>query len=194
MPDSEEMPADAVILYFEVPCTRSREFVQTYRVARRPQMSHPIVNAEFRFRIDERGHVQTSEAAVVYGGLDTMIWRAIKTEQFLSGKPIDEKTLRGALAVLKEEVRQCTSSQHARRRGRNQQGVPLSAGGELLLQVRPARRSGRRSEAGCRGKYVSRESPCQAAVVGDAGVHRISATISCDAAHHQASGVCSGLG
>ncbi len=55
MPDVESLPDDAVILYFHVPYTRPREYVQTYRVARRPQMSHPIVNAGFRFRIDERG-------------------------------------------------------------------------------------------------------------------------------------------
>ncbi len=112
MPTSEEMPADAVILYFQVPYTRSREYVQTYRIARRPQMSHPIVNAGFRFRLNERGYVEPGEASVVYGGLDTMIWRASKTEQFLSGMPINEASLRGALAVLKQEVRQCTSSQH----------------------------------------------------------------------------------
>ncbi len=95
MPDSEELPADAVILYFQVPYTRSREYVQTYRIARRPQMSHPIVNAGFRFRLDERGHVEAGEASVVYGGLDTMNWSAIKTEQFLSGKPINEVSVRG---------------------------------------------------------------------------------------------------
>jgi xanthine dehydrogenase/oxidase len=112
MPTSEEMPADAIVLYFQVPYTRSREYVQTYRIARRPQMSHPIVNAGFRFRLNERGYVEPGEASVVYGGLDTMIWRASKTEQFLSGMPINEASLRGALAVLKQEVRQCTSSQH----------------------------------------------------------------------------------
>ena len=112
MPSAESLPADAVILFFHVPYTRSREYVQTHRIARRPQMSHPIVNAGFRFRLDERGQVEVGEASVIYGGLASMNWRASETEQFLSGKPINQETLHGALAVLKQEVHECTSSQH----------------------------------------------------------------------------------
>jgi xanthine dehydrogenase/oxidase len=112
MPDVESLPDDAVILYFHVPYTRSREHVQTHRVARRPQMSHPIVNAGFRFRLDERGYVEPGEASVIYGGLDTMTWRARNTETILSGQPINEATLRQALAVLKQEVEDCTRGQH----------------------------------------------------------------------------------
>ena len=63
MPDVESLPDDAVILHFHVPYTRPREYVQTHRIARRPQMSHPIVNAGFRFRIDERGCVEMGEAS-----------------------------------------------------------------------------------------------------------------------------------
>jgi xanthine dehydrogenase/oxidase len=112
MPDVETLPADAVILYFHIPYTRSREYVQTYRIARRPQMSHPIVNAGFRFRLNDRGQVEAGEASMIYGGLASMNWRASKTEQFLSGKPIIQETLRSALLVLKQEVWECTSSQH----------------------------------------------------------------------------------
>jgi xanthine dehydrogenase/oxidase len=37
-----------------------------------------------------------------------MTYRAGKTEQFLLGKPWNQETLRSALAVLKQEVRECT--------------------------------------------------------------------------------------
>lgn len=102
MPAVETLPDDAVILSFEVPYTRPREYVQTYRVARRPQMSHPIVNAGFRLRSSENGCVE--EAVLVYGGLASLAWRAARTEQFLSGKQWDKETLRSALVVLKGEV------------------------------------------------------------------------------------------
>ena len=55
MPAVEALPSDAVILFFHIPYTRSREYVQTYRIARRPQMSHPIVNAGFRFLLTRAG-------------------------------------------------------------------------------------------------------------------------------------------
>ena len=55
MPTPKSLPDDAVILLLSRSVHASREYVQTHRIARRPQMSHPIVNAGFRFRIDERG-------------------------------------------------------------------------------------------------------------------------------------------
>jgi xanthine dehydrogenase/oxidase len=108
MPDVEALPDDAVILLFRIPYTRPREYVQTYRVARRVQMAHPIVNAGFRFRLDDGGSVVAGEATIIYGGLASMTYRASQTEQFLAGKPWDQETLRSALAVLKQEVRECT--------------------------------------------------------------------------------------
>ena len=59
----------------------------------------------------ERGDVEAGGASIIYGGLDSMNWRASQTEQFLSGKPISQETLRTALAVLKQEVLECTRSQ-----------------------------------------------------------------------------------
>jgi xanthine dehydrogenase/oxidase len=108
MPPVGALPDDAVILGFRIPYTRPREYVQTHRVARRPQMSHPIVNAGLRVRLDERGRVEPGEATIVYGGLAPMIVRARKTERFLAGRPCDRETFRSALEVLREEVREWT--------------------------------------------------------------------------------------
>ena len=55
MPAAGSLPDDAVILGFHIPYTRPGEYVQTYRVARRPQMAHPIVNAGLRCRLDDCG-------------------------------------------------------------------------------------------------------------------------------------------
>ncbi len=108
MPDVEALPDDAVILRFHIPFTRPREHVQTYRVARRPQMAHPIVNAGFRYALDDRGRLEPGGATIIYGGLASMAYRAVETEQFLVGKAWDEETLRSALLVLNEEIRRCT--------------------------------------------------------------------------------------
>ena len=53
MPAVQDLPEDALILSFHIPYTRPQEYVQTYRIARRVQMAHPIVNAGFRFRLSE---------------------------------------------------------------------------------------------------------------------------------------------
>jgi len=108
MPAVESLPEDAVLLSFQVPYTRAREYVQTYRIARRLQMAHPIVNAGFRFRLDASGQVEAGEATIIFGGLASMTYRAGKTEQFLAGKPWTQETLRSALGVLKQEVGECT--------------------------------------------------------------------------------------
>ena len=110
MPPVGALPGDAVILGFHIPYTRPREYVQTHRVARRPQMAHPIVNAGLRVRLDGRGCVEPGEATIVFGGLAPMIVRAGKTERFLAGKPWDRETFRSALGVLSEEVREWTDS------------------------------------------------------------------------------------
>lgn len=105
MPPSEELPADAVIVAFHLPFTQPGEFVQTYRIARRPQMSHPIVNAGFRVRMT--GDV-ADEIAIIYGGLAAMTWGAEKTAAFLRGKQWNHDTLTAALNVLKQEARDAT--------------------------------------------------------------------------------------
>jgi xanthine dehydrogenase/oxidase len=110
MPAVEALPPDAVILSFHITYTREREYVQTYRIARRVQMSHPIVNAGFRCRLTEGGSVEAGEVTIVYGGLASMTYRAGKTEQALAGRPWGQETLRAALAVLKQEVRECSSA------------------------------------------------------------------------------------
>ena len=45
---------------------------------------------------------------IVFGGLAPMIVRAARTERFLAGRPWDGETLRLALDVLGEEVREWT--------------------------------------------------------------------------------------
>lgn len=108
MPATEVLPEDAIIVCFDIPYTRKAEYLQTYRIARRPQMAHPIVNAGFRVCLDESDTVKPNEITLVYGGLATMIHRCNKTELFLQGKKWNSETLRAALLILKKEVQSFT--------------------------------------------------------------------------------------
>jgi xanthine dehydrogenase/oxidase len=108
MPPVTAWPEDALILSFEIPYTKANEYVQTYRIARRPQMAHPIVNAGFRVSLSQDGKVEPGEITIIFGGLATMIYRAGKTEQFLTGKPWNADTWKAVLPVLRDEVMECT--------------------------------------------------------------------------------------
>ena len=86
MPATETLPEDSIIISFTIPYARKAEYLQTYRIARRPQMAHPIVNAGFRVSLDDHDQVKPHEMSIIYGGLATMIRRCSKTEQFLVGR------------------------------------------------------------------------------------------------------------
>ena len=107
MPATESLPADSVILSFHIPYTRANEHVQTYRIARRKQMAHPIVNAGFRCLL-KGGKVQPGEMTIIYGGLASMIYRCSKTEAALIGKEWNQKTFDEVMPVLKKEIEECT--------------------------------------------------------------------------------------
>lgn len=108
IPAVRDLPQDAVIVSFHLPYTSPHEYVQTYRIARRVQMAHPIVNAGFRFRLSGKGKAAIEDAVVVYGGLASLNCRMPKTEQHLLGKPLNQDTLKSALYVLKNEAKEIT--------------------------------------------------------------------------------------
>ncbi len=108
LPAVDALPEDAVLVSFHIPFSNYHEYVQTYRIARRAQMAHPIVNAGFRFAFDDNGVVKPDGATIIYGGLAAMIYRADQTEQFLIGKPWNNETLKQAMAILRKEVLECT--------------------------------------------------------------------------------------
>jgi xanthine dehydrogenase/oxidase len=108
LPPLEDLPDDAVFLDFKIPWTRPGERVRTFRVARRPQMAHPIVNAGFRCRLDRTGQAIAGEVAIVFGGLASCNARMPRTEQALEGRHWDSATLEDVLAVLEDEVQSVT--------------------------------------------------------------------------------------
>lgn len=98
-----DLPAEEMLESFFIPYSDPREVIQTHRVARRKQNSHPLVNAGFRLRLDETG--QVAQLTTVFGGLTRMLRSAPETSKWLLGKaPGDD--LCGALATLENELSQ----------------------------------------------------------------------------------------
>ena len=70
LPDFDSTPGGYVLLWVQLPLTRENEYVKTYKVGRRTQNSHAIVNAGFRVHFDANDKV--ADASVVLGGIAGM--------------------------------------------------------------------------------------------------------------------------
>jgi xanthine dehydrogenase small subunit len=70
LPDFDSMPGGYVLVWLNLPLTRPQEYVKTYKVARRVQNAHALVNAGFRVHFDGNGHV--ADASIVFGGIGGM--------------------------------------------------------------------------------------------------------------------------
>jgi xanthine dehydrogenase/oxidase len=70
LPDFDSMPGGYVLTSVYLPLTRPQEYVKTYKVARRVQNAHALVNAGFRIHFDGNGNVE--DASIVFGGIGGM--------------------------------------------------------------------------------------------------------------------------
>jgi len=103
---ASDLPADYVVLSVVIPFSRRNEFVRSYKVARRLQNAHAIVNAGLRVRMTESGMVATDGATIVIGGIAAVPIRAARTEALLERKPWRDATLQEALRILGAEIRE----------------------------------------------------------------------------------------
>lgn len=103
---SEKLPADFMLTGISVPLPRndSPEWYQVYKVARRSQNSHSLVNAGLRVRLDHQNQMAAGSATFIFGGISDRPVRARETETWMEGKPWTEETLRGVLPVLQKEI------------------------------------------------------------------------------------------
>jgi xanthine dehydrogenase/oxidase len=102
LPPIAQFPDGCLLTAVTVPLTGSRDFIDAYKVARRPQNSHAIVNAGFFLRLDEEARV--SHCRIVFGGLRSFAWRAKSAEESIVGRPLDRDTLARAQAALAREI------------------------------------------------------------------------------------------
>lgn len=101
VPPVDAWPSDAVVLGFHVPYARPGERFGAYKVARRIQNAHGIVNAGFRVALT-KGLV--TDVALVYGGIGRVALRAAATEKALLGRAWNVATLRAVTPVLRKEM------------------------------------------------------------------------------------------
>ena len=102
LPSFDDLPGGFVLTTIDVPYTREREHVITYKIARREQNAHALVNAGFRIRFDPTGAV--AEAAIVYGGIGRFPVVAAKTQAVLAGARWTWETCAAAVALLELEL------------------------------------------------------------------------------------------
>jgi xanthine dehydrogenase/oxidase len=106
MPSSRQFATGVFITKVIIPFSHSDTFVQTYKVARRMQNSHAIVNAGFNCRLDASGNVL--KATIIIGNIASFAISASRTSEYLVGKRWNRATFQGALQLLRNEMQRAT--------------------------------------------------------------------------------------
>ena len=110
LPAAEAWPHDAVVETVRVPLAGAGEHVETYRVARREQNAHALVNACLWVRLD--GARRVEGARLAFGAIAGLPVRAVAAEQALAGRPWDGDALTGALDALHAELEPAIIDRH----------------------------------------------------------------------------------
>jgi xanthine dehydrogenase/oxidase len=100
-----KLSAGFLITGIHVPFTDPTEYAYTQRVARRPQNSHPIVNAAFRCKLNNDHSI--SSIKIVYGGISTVAKEFQRTCQAILADNTfrwDKDLLAKVMPVLKSEA------------------------------------------------------------------------------------------
>uniref|UniRef100_A0A1B6E3D0 FAD-binding PCMH-type domain-containing protein n=1 Tax=Clastoptera arizonana TaxID=38151 RepID=A0A1B6E3D0_9HEMI len=90
-----------------LPALNNKSFVvKTYKIMPRAQNAHAYINAGFCFNFDEAKNFKVlSKPSIVIGGIHPDFVHANKTEEFLVGKELlDKTTLTSALKILNDEL------------------------------------------------------------------------------------------
>ena len=102
LPAADAWPHDAVVATVRVPLAGAREHVEAYRVARREQNAHALVNACLWVRLDDARRVEAARLA--FGAIAGLPVRAAAAEQALAGRQWDGDALTEAIGALHAEL------------------------------------------------------------------------------------------
>jgi xanthine dehydrogenase/oxidase len=102
MPLVDSFPSGFVITKVLIPFTSKGSMVQTYKVSRRLQNAHALVNAGFHCEFGPSTEVE--RATLIFGGIGRLPINAKKTATLLLGKPWSWATYEAAVQVLREEI------------------------------------------------------------------------------------------
>jgi xanthine dehydrogenase/oxidase len=102
MPPLSVFTNGLVLTRILIPFTNSATIVQTYKVARREQNAHALVNAGFSF--DFGDSIEVTRAVLIFGGIARITIAAPRTAAFLMGKRWTRETFESARALLRKEI------------------------------------------------------------------------------------------
>ncbi|CAK8698330.1 uncharacterized protein LOC143448853 [Clavelina lepadiformis] len=103
---------DKLIISITIPKLTGKQFkMKTYKVMPRSQNAHAYVNAAFFAELSE-DQSQILQFTAVFGGISPTFARAVKTEEFLKGKSIVSETLKDALNLLSDQIKQTGTSEY----------------------------------------------------------------------------------
>lgn len=106
MPLWSQMPVDAVILAVNIPYSQQGDQVFSYKVARREQNAHAIVNAGFYVNLTS--DLRVRDARLIYGGLQRTPINLTQIVNLLYSNYWDEQTLYESLNALIDYVSRLT--------------------------------------------------------------------------------------
>ena len=101
-----KLPPEFIVTGIWIPLGAKDEFCKVFKIARRRQNAHAVVNGGFRVLICN-GTAAKEDITIIFGGVSNAPFRARKTEEFLAGKRWNQATLTGALHVLTDELKKC---------------------------------------------------------------------------------------
>lgn len=102
LPAPDSFPTGFVITKLIIPFTRKSQYVQTYKVARRIQNSHALVNAGFFLDLEDGKQVKGS--LLIFGGIASLAFAAKKTSEFLKGRDWSQQTMTDVIPILRKEI------------------------------------------------------------------------------------------
>jgi xanthine dehydrogenase small subunit len=86
-----------------IPKPDNNQIINAYKISKRKDLDISTVSAAFNLELSESNKVK--KVVIAYGGMDSMIRRAKKIENSLIGKDWNEKTVKEASKLVKEEFK-----------------------------------------------------------------------------------------
>jgi xanthine dehydrogenase small subunit len=92
---------DEILVAVEIPLVSANEIIKSYKVSKRKDLDISTVSASFRLRLSISRQVE--EIIIAFGGMAAKTIRAKQTEDYLSGKNWNKKTIEHAMNILYDE-------------------------------------------------------------------------------------------
>lgn len=92
---------DELITEIIIPKPPNGVIVRSYKVSKRKDLDISTVSAAFRLELNAASNIESIK--LVYGGMAERTKRAIRTEQFLTGKPWTRETVEHAMPLIEKE-------------------------------------------------------------------------------------------